>query len=58
MAFHRYLAQQRQAGALGWLGGPWALTYANVGLTGSSLFIKTDAIHEHHVHLSVGVDQP
>lgn len=58
MAFHHYIAQQRQGGTLGWLGGPWALTYANVGLAGSSLFIKTDAIHVHHVHLSVGVDQP
>lgn len=56
--FHRYLAQRRQAGELGWLGGPWALTYADVGLTGATQFIKTDAIHVHHVHLSVGTDQP
>ncbi|WP_197342661.1 hypothetical protein [Ralstonia solanacearum] len=57
-SFHQYLAQQRQAGALGWLGGPWALTYANVGLQGITQFIKTDSIHVHHVHVSVGREQP
>lgn len=53
LAFHRYLAEQKQAGMLGWLGGPWQLTYANVGLQGNNIFIKTDSIHEHHVHISI-----
>ncbi|KAA6125209.1 hypothetical protein [Cupriavidus cauae] len=57
-AFHRYLAERRQARVLGWLGGPWALTYADVGLTGATQFIKSDIVHVHHVHLSVGLDQP
>ncbi|CAJ0705457.1 hypothetical protein LMG19089_03846 [Ralstonia edaphis] len=56
--FHRYLAEQRQTGALGWLGGPWELTYANVGMQGNTTFIKTDSIHIHHVHVSVGREQP
>jgi hypothetical protein len=56
--FHKYLAQQKVSGRLGWLGGPWALRYSDVGLSGNSIFIKTDSIHEHHVHLSVGGDQP
>ncbi|WP_454725575.1 MULTISPECIES: hypothetical protein [Cupriavidus] len=57
LAFHRYLAERRQAQELGWLGGPWPLTYAQVGLTGASRFIETNDQHVHHVHISVGIDQ-
>lgn len=58
LRFHTYLAERKEAGELNWLGGPWALTYANVGLQGGGTFIHTDAIHVHHVHLSVGSEQP
>lgn len=53
LAFHRYLGEHKQAGELGWLGGPWQLTYANVGLQGNTIYIKTDDVHKHHVHISI-----
>ncbi len=65
---HAYIAQGRQDGLLGWLGGPWALTYAQLGLEGpignqgqrrpNITAFATDNTHVHHVHLSVGTDQP
>ncbi|MDF3835654.1 hypothetical protein P3W85_22270 [Cupriavidus basilensis] len=58
LAFHRYLAEKRTAKELGWLGGPWALTYTQVGVTDNGLFIETNGSHEHHVHISVGTEQP
>lgn len=58
LRFHTYVAERKRAGELNWLGGPWALTYAQVGLQGNATFIHTDNIHVHHVHLSVGSDQP
>ncbi len=56
-AFHRYLAEERAAGRLGWLGGPWPLTRSQVGLSGNTQFIATDSGHTHHVHVTVGIDQ-
>lgn len=56
--FHAYIASSRIADQLGWLGGPWALTYAHLGLQRAGQAIATDAVHVHHVHLSVGTDQP
>ncbi len=53
LAFHRYLAEHKQAGELGWLGGPWQLTYADVGLQGNATCVKTDSLHKHHVHISI-----
>ncbi|MDF3865647.1 hypothetical protein P3W53_14280 [Pseudomonas denitrificans (nom. rej.)] len=58
MRFHKYIAEKKSSGLLGWLGGPWQLTYANVGLASNSVFIKTDDIHKNHLHLSIGPDQP
>lgn len=66
---HVYLARARQEGTLGWLGGPWRHTYAQLGLTGpldpttrdqqpDAVAIATDNTHVHHVHISVGTDQP
>ena len=55
--FHRYLAEERAAGRLGWLGGPWPLTRSQVGLSGNTQFIATDSGHTHHVHVTVGIDQ-
>lgn len=65
---HAYIAQSRQEGALGWLGGPWSLTYAELGLPGplnpanqtpqpNLRAISTDNTHIHHVHISRGTDQ-
>ncbi len=65
---HVYLARGRQDGRLGWLGGPWLLTYAQLGLEGpinnqgqrvpnGTAFATNDA-HIHDVHISVGTDQP
>ena len=53
LAFHRYLGERKQAGELGWLGGPWQLTYTDVGLQGNAVYIKTDDVHKHHVHISI-----
>ncbi|MFV3372444.1 hypothetical protein ACNFH5_30100 [Pseudomonas sp. NY15435] len=52
LAVHTYLAEHKMAGDLGWLGGPWQLTYNQVGLLGSTIFIKTDEVHKHHLHMS------
>lgn len=56
-AFHKYLAEERSAGHLGWLGGPWELKRSEVGLSGSSTFIVTNDGHRNHVHVSVGLEQ-
>lgn len=65
---HTYIARGRQDGLLGWLGGPWALTYAQLGLEGpvnnqgqrspNAAAFATDNTHVHHIHVSVGTDQP
>lgn len=65
---HAYIARARQEGTLGWLGGPWALTYAELGLPGpmnpanqtpqpNVRAIFTDSTHIHHIHISMGTDQ-
>lgn len=64
---HAYIASARQEGTLGWLGGPWTPTYAQLGLAGppapngpalNAQAFATDATHVHHMHISVGTDQP
>lgn len=65
---HRYIASAKQERELGWLGGPWELKYAELGLAGprrdlgqaaSTIAINTDdTTHYHHLHISVGIDQP
>lgn len=64
---HVYIAQAKQEGTLGWLGGPWPLTYARLGLPGpqtpngrtpNAPAIATDDTHIHHIHISMGTDQP
>lgn len=62
--FHAYIAQARADGQLGWLGGPWQLSWSQIGIeapdgtTRDDIAIRTDNTHVHHVHLSVGTDQP
>jgi hypothetical protein len=62
---HAYLANARAQQTLGWLGGPWVLTYRQLGVPATEQFnnldaiaIETDATHEHHIHISLGTDQP
>jgi hypothetical protein len=64
---HAYIAGVRQNGGLGWLGGPWTPTYAQLELAGPPTpneptptvpAFATDATHVHHIHISVGTDQP
>ncbi|MBK0056870.1 hypothetical protein [Stenotrophomonas sp. S39] len=59
---HQYIANARAQGGAGWLGGPWALTYGELGVGAADrprdLAIRTDATHVHHLHISVGNDQP
>ena len=65
---HAYIARGRQDGLLGWLGGPWSTSYAQLGLEGptnnqgqrspNSIAITTDNTHIHHIHISIGTDQP
>jgi hypothetical protein len=51
------IANDKIAGDLGWIGGPWTLKYSEVGITGNtSQFIKTDTSHKHHIHLTVGTE--
>ena len=65
---HTYIAVARQERTLGWLGGPWPLTYAQLGLLGpfrgnpttrapNDLAIKTDSGHTHHIHITMGTDR-
>lgn len=56
-AFHKYLAEERTAQHLGWLGGPWPLKRSEVGLSGNTTFIVTNDGHKNHVHVSVGTEQ-
>lgn len=52
MRVHRYLAEQKMAGNFGWLGGPWQITYQQVGILGNGTPISTNNDHRHHIHLS------
>ncbi|MGE8225074.1 MAG: hypothetical protein ACN6RK_04720 [Stenotrophomonas sp.] len=64
---HTYLAQAKQDGVMGWLGGPWTPTYAQLGLAGMRIgnglpnpnvaAFSTDNVHIHHIHISRGIDQ-
>ena len=59
---HKYIANARAQGAAGWLGGPWALTNGELGVSTPELAqeeaFKTDSTHVHHIHISTGADQP
>ena len=64
---HVYMAQGRLDGTLGWMGGPWRLTFAQLGLARPTnppnRLLPTDEAfatnddHYHHIHISRGVDQ-
>lgn len=64
---HAYLAQAKQDGVMGWLGGPWTPTYGQLGCVGPAVgggrrapnapVFATDAVHIHHIHISRGTDQ-
>lgn len=59
---HRYIANARAQLTLGWLGGPWPMTYNDLGVVATArdddIAIRTDATHVHHIHISMGTDQP
>lgn len=59
---HVYIANARAQQTLGWLGGPWRLTYNQLGVATApqpnAEAIATDDTHVHHVHISMGTDQP
>ncbi|WMJ70890.1 hypothetical protein [Stenotrophomonas sp. 24(2023)] len=59
---HRYIANARAQQTLGWLGGPWRLTYSQLDLTNveriNAVAIDTNATHTDHMHISMGTDQP
>lgn len=54
---HAYIAQAKQDGVLGWIGGPWSLTHTQLGTfdardPGAVGFV-TDHVHRHHIHISL-----
>ncbi|PTA70608.1 hypothetical protein C9412_15685 [Stenotrophomonas sp. Nf1] len=55
---HAYIAQAKQNGALGWIGGPWRLTNDQLGIAQppgqGALAFATDDTHVHHIHISLG----
>ncbi|WP_411851224.1 hypothetical protein ACLB90_01065 [Stenotrophomonas sp. LGBM10] len=58
---HVYIATARAQRTLGWLGGPWRLTYQQLGVInpnepGAEAFTTNDT-HVHHIHISMGIDQ-
>jgi len=59
---HVYIANARAQQTLGWLGGPWRLTYNQLGITTvahpNAEAVVTDGTHVHHMHISMGTDQP
>jgi hypothetical protein len=59
---HVYIANARLRETLGWLGGPWNLTYNQLGIVdqerGNTEAFATDNTHIHHIHISMGTDQP
>ncbi|KAF1012767.1 MAG: hypothetical protein GAK31_03984 [Stenotrophomonas maltophilia] len=59
---HRYIANARAQQTLGWLGGPWPMNYADLGVAAtekaSNIAIRTDANHIHHIHINMGTYQP
>jgi len=59
---HGYIANARLQGTLGWLGGPWRLTYNQLDIVDPNVpnteAFATDATHVHHIHISMGTDQP
>ncbi len=61
-SLHSYLAQGQANGRLGWLGGPWELSYAQLGIhdaeSPDKISIRTDNTHIHHIHISLGDTQP
>lgn len=60
-SLHSYLAQSQANGELGWLGGPWELSYAQLGIhdaeNPSEISIRTNDTHIHHIHISLGDSQ-
>ncbi|HEL2980669.1 TPA: hypothetical protein UMB92_003553 [Stenotrophomonas maltophilia] len=61
-SLHSYLAQGQANGELGWLGGPWELSYAQLGIQDAEnpnkVSIRTDTTHIHHIHISLGDTRP
>ena len=68
--FFKYVATEKQAGNLAWLGGPWVVCLTENGELSSDrskgkLIVDVDNprnpnaphIHQTHVHLSIGTDQ-
>lgn len=58
---HGYIANARAQGTLGWLGGPWHLTYGQLGIEDpnrpNAEAFATNDTHIHHIHISMGTDQ-
>jgi hypothetical protein len=58
---HAYIANARLQETLGWLGGPWRLTYNQLGLAhptrANTEAFATNDTHIHHIHISMGTDQ-
>jgi len=55
---HAYIAQAKQNGVLGWIGGPWRLTNGQLDIAQPPgqevLAFATDDTHVHHIHISLG----